>query len=412
MSADALLWILLNLIAVAVSAYYSMIEMACVSFNKVRLQYYVSKGIKQAVWLNALLNKPARLFGTTLIGVNAANVISSECAREFYSSIGLSPDLAPLTQVPIVVIFGELAPMFAARHFPEHVVMLGIRALHFSAIAMKPLLWIISGISIACHWIIGGSKDDMDIFLTQEELLTILEQPDRPSGNESDDYNRIAYNIFQLRHLTAKELMRPLSEIKLLSSNSTVGDMRAMIANSKSTFFPVYHRSLSKIVGIAYTRDLLRASENQRVRNDCRSAWFITRNTDAMQILQQFRRNNQTVAVVLDHRGSAIGIVTLDMLIEKLIAFSDEEEDLHEPFTTNVLMDLTVPGDMTVREFNQQFEVQLDEHDEWTLAYLMQTQMDHSLEEGDAVIFEPYQLTVKEATMTEVKTITISTQLS
>lgn len=412
MTFSALIWILLNLVSVAISAYYSMIEMACVSFNKVRLQYYVSKGIKQAIWLNALLNKPARLFGTTLIGVNAANVVSSECAREFYSSIGLSPDLAPLTQVPIIVIFGELAPMFAARHFPEHVVMLGIRALHFSAVAMRPLLWLLSGISYACHWIIGGSKNDIDIFLTQEELLTILEQPDRPSGSESDDYNRIAYNIFNLRHLTAKELMRPLSEVKLLSGNSTVSDMRDMLRNSTSTFFPVYHRSLSNIVGIAYTRDLLRAADNQRVRNDCRNAWFITCSMSAMQILQQFRRNNQTVSIVLDHRGAAIGVVTLDRLIEELIAFGEEEEEHYETFTGNVLMNRTVPAQMTVREFNEQFEIQLDEHNDWTLTQLMQSLVEHPLETGDFVMIDSYQLTVKEATMTEVKTITISTQLS
>jgi len=102
-----------------------MVEMACVSFNKVRLHYYVNQGNRRAIWLNYLLQHPFRLFGTTLIGVNVAMVVGSECSREFHSALGLSPDLAPLSQVIIVVIFAELAPMFAARHYAEHVAMLG-----------------------------------------------------------------------------------------------------------------------------------------------------------------------------------------------------------------------------------------------------------------------------------------------
>lgn len=62
----------LTLLCLVVQGFFSMTEMACVSFNKVRLQYYVSKKKKSALWLNYLLNHPALLFGATLIGVNTA----------------------------------------------------------------------------------------------------------------------------------------------------------------------------------------------------------------------------------------------------------------------------------------------------------------------------------------------------
>ena len=107
-------WLLLNFLSIVVLAFFSMSEMACVSFNKIRLQYYFSKGNTRAIWLNHLLHNPSRLFGTTLIMVSLAMVIGSECAREFHSSIGLDPDLAPLTQVILVVIFGE-RPLFSRQ---------------------------------------------------------------------------------------------------------------------------------------------------------------------------------------------------------------------------------------------------------------------------------------------------------
>src|SRR5262245_63138653 len=110
-----------------------MIEMASVLLNLVRLHYYVSKGEKRAVLFNELLNYPSRLFGTTLIMVNSATVFGSEFSREFHEAIGLSPDLAPLTQVLLVLIFGELSPMFAARTHSEHMALLGIPLLYASA---------------------------------------------------------------------------------------------------------------------------------------------------------------------------------------------------------------------------------------------------------------------------------------
>lgn len=408
----ALAWTFFNLIAVAVSAYFSMMEMASVSFNKVRLQYYLSKGIDQAVLLNNLLIHPARLFGTTLIGVNAANIISSECARESYSALGLNPDLSPLTQVALVVILGELAPMFAARHFPEHVVMLGIRLLNAAAIAMTPFLWILSGISRACHWFIGGSKSDIAMFWTQEELVSILGEPDKGSRSESDEYNRIAYNIFQLRHLKTNEVMKPINEVGLLASNSTVNDMREALKARRSQFFPIYHSKKNKIVGIVFPRDVLRASGNHRVRDYSHTPWFITQATSCMEILQQFRHNNQTVAVVIDSNGNAVGFITLDTLFGELIAFGDHTESaVPEEVTSKVLMNRTVSAQMTVSQFEKQFQIKLDDNPDWTLEELMLSLSDHALDEGDSVEIDGYLLTVKEATMTEMKTVTISTLL-
>lgn len=88
-----------------------MLELAAVSFNRVRLEYYVSKKIKRAVWLHYLLQKPSRLFGTVMLGVNVALQVGSQSAREFYSSIGLDPNWAPLSQVFLVVILAELTPL-------------------------------------------------------------------------------------------------------------------------------------------------------------------------------------------------------------------------------------------------------------------------------------------------------------
>ncbi len=159
----------------AIQGFFAMVEMACVSFNKVRLQYYVSKENKRALWLSYLLHHPALLFGTTLIGVNTALVVGSECARRFYDSLGFSPDWAPLSQIIIVLIFAEIAPMFAGRRYAEHVAMLGIPILFFFSILLRPVIWLLDLLCRAINRLIGKSVP-AGIYLSREELQNIIEE--------------------------------------------------------------------------------------------------------------------------------------------------------------------------------------------------------------------------------------------
>jgi len=98
-------FLLLTLGAILIHGCFSMLEMAAVSFNKVRLQYFVSLGNRRAIWLMRLLQNPTLLFGTTLICVNTAMQFGSECSRRFYMALDLSPDLAPLSQIILVLLF-------------------------------------------------------------------------------------------------------------------------------------------------------------------------------------------------------------------------------------------------------------------------------------------------------------------
>ena len=161
----------LTLLCVFLEAFFSMFEMAAVSFNKVRLHYHLSKNNKKAKWLLYLLEKPSRLFGTTLILVNTVLQVGSECSRRFYEAIGASPDLAPLTQVIIVMIFGELAPLFAARRHSETVAMRSIPIVY-------GMYWILIPIIKTTEFLTSlFLKSDKGRFLSRDELQKAFADP-------------------------------------------------------------------------------------------------------------------------------------------------------------------------------------------------------------------------------------------
>lgn len=407
----ALWWLFLNFLTIVVLAFYSMIEMACVSLNKVRLHYYVSQGNVRALYLNYLLQNPARLFGTTLIGVNIAMVVGSECSREFFSAIGLSPDWAPLPQILLVVIFGELAPMFAARHYSENVAILGAPILYASAKLMAPLLWGINWISKIVNKTLYQHNSEPDIFLSQEELQKILEEHSEEYSQDFDsaEFNTIAANIFHLRVKNAAQIMTRLPSVPMIPSNGTVIQMRGILKKTGADFLLVYHNNQTNVVGIAFPRDLVRIPNTKRVRDYARPPWFVTENTKAMQILKQFRRNNQTVAVILNDQGAAVGVLNLDDLLEEIIG-KVEEGDTKQKTKPLRMIERTLPGEMTVSEFNTQFDADLNEEEDLTLAEFIAKTLGHTPEVGDSIYIAPFEFEIKEASLLEAKTIIVTSR--
>ncbi len=396
--------VILILICLVVQGFFAMIEMACVSINKVRLQYYVSKGNKRAIWLNDLLHHPGRLFGTALICINAALQIGSEASRRLYESFHLNPDFSPITQVVIVLIFAEIAPLFAGRRYAEHAAMLGVPVLYVFSFILRPVIWLFDGFCRIVHRLIGSSEK-AGLYLSREELQKIFEQKDE------EEFNTISTQIFALRHTTAKDLMQPIRKIPMIPSNSTVLEMRAILATNYSPFVPIYNKSPEAIIAIAYPRDLLRIPETKKVREHARAPWFITEKDSILTILRQFRRNNESVAIVLGEKGLATGILTLDEIIDEIFGLTDSWMSFEEmvPRSHHVVLDRSFPGDQKITEFNQTYKVHLDPHGTETFEELMAQHLGHVPTVGESLRIDQFELTVEESTLLGPKTIAIRT---
>ena len=403
------LYLLLTIVFIITQGFFAMLEMACVSFNKVRLQYWMNQNKRRAKWLSSLMRRPTYLFGATLIGVNASLQIGSECSRRFYDAIGVSPDWAPLSQILLVIIFSELAPMFAGRRYAEHVAMLGVPILYITSFILRPIIWLFD---LICHVInrILLSPMREGLFLSREELLHMFEQREEDLA-PAKEINSIATNIFSLKERVAKELMSALTKIQMVPSFCTVGEMRTLLNYQYSPFLPIYDRDPRYILGIVYPRDLLRISEEKKVRQYARPAWFITENSSILQILKQFRRNNQSIAIILNQAGLAVGVLTLDEIIDAIFGKTDDWQSFGEmaPRMHHIVVDRTFDGDMHIKEFNRKYNVHLDPSDVQTLDELVEKKLGHPPEKGESVHIDQFELTVEDAPLIGPKKILIRT---
>lgn len=403
-------FLLLIFSSLFIEAFFSMMEMACVSFNKVRLQYYVSQGNRRAKWIHFLLNHPARLFGTTLIGVNLGLQLGSECARRFYLALDLSPDWAPLSQIFLVIILAELAPMFAARRYAEHVAMLGIPIIYLFCKLMSPFVWLLNGICLFIKWLFKLPSAE-GMYLTREELQKAIEAREELPMADQKDFDTVVANIFSLKSKSAKDLMQPIEKGKLVPSNCEASQVREALNFEYFPYLPVFHVSKQNIVAIVYPRDLLRASDQDSVRQFAKQPWFILEKNSILQILKQFRKNNQSVAIVLNQSGLATGILTLDMIVEEIFGPRNYGAmPLEKDFSKEqVIIERTFSGDAKIEMINRQLNIYLRANGVITLEELMTQELGHRPNKGDYVRVDQFELTVEEAGLLKGKKISIRT---
>lgn len=391
-----------TLLAIWVQGIFALFEMACISFNRVRLNYFASLGQKRAIWLCELIENPTRLFGTTLIGINASLQIGSECSRQLYESLHLSPDFAPLSQVILVVLFGELIPLFSGRRHPERIAMALAPFMICISRILTPLIWFFSVLARSAQYLFGSKPQEADFFLSREELQKAFETGEKTPN----ELNSLASRVLKMKNSLARQAFAPIHASQLISSNASAADVRHQAGIRLAPFFLVYHKSIENIVAVAHIRDLFELDEKKRILDVAKPPWFVTQDTSLLEILEQFRRNNQSVALILDEEGKTKGVLSLDQIIDTL--FGAQKLPLVED-SKKLIVERTIPGSMTIQQFNEEFQAAFPFDSEESISDLLVDHFAHPPVKGESVEIGDFMFTVLEPSLRGAKLVTVRT---
>lgn len=389
-------WLILNITSLLALTFYSMLEMAVVSYNRVRLAFFVSKGSEKAQRLAFLIQNPALLFGTTLVGVNAFLVIGSEAARELFTSLGWSLKWASLYEILIVVIFGELTSMFAARRYPEHVAHLGINALYYSALILKPFLYVIQFLTkMIQKFLIKKGEEGGSLFLSRDELLLLLQEQDPffMKGFEEEELLKGSfYHIFSIHKKTAKDVLKPLNLLPILYIDMSIADAMEVKISKNFPFFIVFPRWGHQIAGIVFIKDLIEASPKRRVKDFIRPLNYVKESTSIIEILRKM--GSDEVVFVMDNRAHVEGFVTKSFIIRTTLGSFDVQQE-EKQWNKALSLQKTVSTKMTLDELKKHTDIDFHEENEMTIHDLFTKKLGQPPEAGDKIYIGPYELTIK-----------------
>ena len=378
-------------VLLALSAFFSSIETALMSVNRIRLRTLSDDGNRRAALaLDILENKTPKMLSAILIGNNIVNVYASSLATTLaYHLGGYMVSIATLALTVAILVFGEITPKNYATLNSEKLTLRYITVIHFLMTLMTPVIFVINLISRFFLYILHVDPDAVNKAMTEEELRTIVDVSHEDGVIESDEKEMI-YNVFDLGDATAKDIMVPRVHVTFADVESTYDELIEIFREDKFTRLPVYKDSQNNIVGIINMKDLLLYDKNEEFVIDrfLRKPHFTYETKSISDLLVEMKDSTFNIAIVLDEYGDMAGLITLEDILEEIVGEIHDEYDEKEDELVQKISDreYIIEGSMHLDDVNDHLNTELDSEDYDSLGGFIIEHLDRLPVAGDEVV--------------------------
>ena len=385
--------IIILLVLLALSAFFSSNETALMSVNKIRLRSLADEGNKRAAMaLDILENQTPKLLSAILIGNNIVNISASSLATTLaYSFGGYMVSIVTVILTVLILIFGEITPKNYATINSEKITLRYIPVFKFLMTIMTPVIFIINLFSRGVMRLMRVDPDAASKAMTEEELRTIVDVSHEDGVIESDEKEMI-YNVFDLGDATAKDIMVPRVHVTFADVESTYDELIEIFREDKFTRLPVYKDSQNNIVGIINMKDLLLYDKNEEFVIDrfLRKPHFTYETKSISDLLVEMKDSTFNIAIVLDEYGDMAGLITLEDILEEIVGEIHDEYDEKEDELVQKISDreYIIEGSMHLDDVNDHLNTELDSEDYDSLGGFIIEHLDRLPVAGDEVITE------------------------
>lgn len=399
---DAKAWLQLILLGImlVLCALASASETALTSVSRIKLKNLVEEGDKKAAEIEQLLANPNVFLSTILIVNSVAVIIASSLATvlalRFSASLGA---LASTVLISLVVlIFCEITPKTAAIQNPVRWARALVGPVRLTAWLLRPLVEVLSAITNGLVRLMGGRTVRHGPFVTEEELRLLVTVGEEEGVLEEEETEMI-HSIFEFADTPVREVMIPRIDIVALESDATFDQAVDLALQGGFSRIPVYEESLDNIIGVLYTKDLLKQLREghsaQPIHTLVRPAYFVPETKKLDDLLHEIRQKRVHMVMVIDEYGSVAGLVTIEDLVEEIVGDIqdeyDHEEILHEAVDEN---EHIFAAKISIDDFNDLIGIKLEKEDYDTLGGFLYAQLDKIPVVGDSITFANHRFTV------------------
>ncbi|HFI0453654.1 TPA: hemolysin family protein [Streptococcus suis] len=377
------LQILLLLLLTLLNAFFSASEMALVSLNRSRVEQKAAEGEKKYIRLIQVLENPNNFLSTIQVGITFISILSgaslaNDLGAVFAKWMGNSTTaqtagywlaLAMLTFVSIVL--GELYPKRIAMNMKENLAVVTAPVIIFLGKIVSPFVWLLSAATNLISRITPMNFDDADEQMTRDEIEYILTKSEQTLDAEEIE---MLQGVFSLDELMAREVMVPRTDAFMVDIEDDTETIMAAILKQNFSRIPVYEGDKDNIIGLIHTKKILSAAfsngfDNLNIRRIMQEPLFVPETIFVDDLLTSLRNSQNQMAILLDEYGGVAGLVTLEDLLEEIVGEIDDETDKTEIFVREIAENTyIVQGSMTLNDFNEHFDTELESDDVDTIA--------------------------------------------
>ena len=399
-TAQAWLQFTIMIVALFLCAMASAAETSFTSISRIKLRNLVEEGDPQAAEIDKLLANPNVFLSTILIVNSVAVIVASSMATvlaiQFSESLGelISTVLSSL----VVLIFCEITPKTAAVQNPLRWARVFVGPVKGAAWLLRPLVWSLGTITNLLLRLLGGEIKHRGPFVTEEELRLLVSVGEKEGILEQEETEMIR-SIFEFADTTVREVMIPRIDMVTLESDATVDEAIDVALQGGFSRIPVYEESIDNIIGLLYTKDMLRQLREEHdtlpIRDFVRPAYFVPETKKLDDLLREIRQKHVHMVIVVDEYGSVAGLVTIEDLVEEIVGDIqdeyDREENLYEQVNEN---EYVFDAKISIDEFNELMDTDLADEDYDTLGGFLYAQLDKIPIAGDTSTYKDLTFTV------------------
>ncbi|MBO7481600.1 MAG: HlyC/CorC family transporter [Bacteroidales bacterium] len=374
-------WIIIVL-ALALSAFFSGMEIAFVTSNKLKLEIATKKDGFNSRVLALITKDSSQYISTMLVGNNLVNVIYS-----IFLAKVLAEPLAPLGNGMLILllqtVIATVIVLFVAEFLPKTLFrILSDSALKTFAVPVAFFYFLFYPIVVISVWIarlitgiFGVRIDDhqKNNMFSKVDIEDIIDNStDFSSSAKSAQELKIFQNAMDFSSIKLRECIIPRNKILAVQVNDSVEDVRKMFVETGHSNLLVYKENVDDIIGYVNIKDIFK--NPQKIRNIMRQILVVPETMSAKKLFGRLITTNRSIAVVVDEFGSTCGIVTVEDILEEIFGEFEDEHDLHElSVVVNKDGNYVMSGLEDVETFNEEYGYSLTESDEYeTIAgYIM-----------------------------------------
>ena len=406
-----MIYVWLIVFAVLMTAFFSAAEMAFIGANRLRLRHLAEAGNRTAARYLEAFRRPERPLSTAMMGVTIAHITASSVAT--WALIPQAGDMATvvvtLALTPVMLIFGEVIPKAVAREWATALILKLFRVIELASLLLAPLTWAANALVGGVLAVLGRRRTSTRQFVSREELKLLLQMEPEEADVTTSEAAMID-KIFDLGDTAVREVMVPLVDVAALPDSATPDEAVRLIGERGFSRIPIFTDRVINIVGVVTAMDLLRrGAAAPSLGALMRPATYVPETKRIDDLLREMQKARLQLVVVVDEYGGAVGIVTVEDIVEEVVGEIQDEHD-RTPDTVERLPDgsYRVAGRTSIDELNEALDWDLPKGDFETVAGLVLATLHRLPLVGEVLHVGRYTLTVLEADQRRVLTVRIT----
>ena len=405
--------IIILIILIALSGFFSASETAFTTANAIRLKNLADNGSRRAQRVLDILEQRSRMLNTILVGNNIVNLSASSLATviaiRLLGSYGAGTATFIVTFV--ILVLGEIFPKTIATIHAESIALSISAIISFLMIALYPAVIIVTAVSNVFLRISGTDPTVPKRPITEGELRTIVDVSHK-GGIIEDGEREMIYNLFEFNDSLAREIMVPRIDMVAVDINAGYEDLMALYRENMLTRFPVYESEKDNVTGFVNMKDVLLIDdkENFTISSILRTPHYTHEHKNTAELLIEMRNEHVNIAIVLDEYGQAAGMITMEDLLEEIVGEIRDEYDDDEIDEIRMISENTyeIDGIASLDDVNDALGLSLDCEDYDTIGGYAMSLSEELPCEGTVYEAGGYTLTVRKINNNRIDVVGIT----